>query len=147
MRTYERNYNSKENQKLYNHSKFQLALHKAYSHPNYRFSSITFGSGTINGLCLLAHQQSNRLAAEVDGDNKNRLQLRIVTTTLTDDDTLAADMSLYLENDEYEMALEDLLSLFERNRTQFLFGTSESKNIQNKYNMTIIAEYEVIDTH
>lgn len=132
--------NSDEMKKKYNRSKHELLLHGCFYRPNYRYAAMTVSDDQICDLLLKAHIASNRLAVELDGEDKRRLRLRVVLTLKIEDDLLANETRFYWE-EQYETALEELYGLYEGNRIEPIIGVNP--RVSHRYNLTIIAEYEL----
>ena len=127
-------------QKKYNRSKHEMLLHGCYYHPNYRYATVAVSDDQICPLLLKAHIASNKLSAELDGDEKLRLRLRVVLTLKVEDAILANETRFYWE-EHLEGALEELYGLFEGNRIEPIIGVNP--NAPQRYNLSIIAEYEL----
>ena len=127
-------------QKKYNRSKYEMLLHGCYYHPNYRYAAVSVSGDEICDLLLKAHIASNRLSAELEGEDKTRLRLRPVLTLKIEDAVLANETRFYWE-DELRSALEELYGLYEGNRIEPIIGINPSA--PQRYSLTIIAEYEL----
>ena len=130
----------KEMLRKYNRSKYLLALHKAPSHPSFRFYCETIGADTICDFLLEAHKASNWLANHLDCDDHMRfLRLELITTLKIEDMALAHETRFFFEG-EYRAALEELLGMIPGNKTEHIIGVDS--DAKYRYNMTIAVSFE-----